>query len=440
MRVTRESCLVLRGARVVDPASGRDGPGDLLIRDGRIVEGEVPRDARVLDLEGHVVCPAFTDLHVHLREPGGEDSETVASGCRAALRGGFHTVFPMANTNPANDDPEITRLLLRRAEEAGGLVRVRPVSAITKRLRGEEIVDFEAQIAAGAGAFSDDGRPVLDDRMMERAMRWAAELGRPVFSHAEDLSASAGGAIRSGDVAMALGVDGVPAEAESRAVTRDIALAERTGAPVHICHVSTAASVALIRDAKARGVPVTAETAPHYLTLTVEDVREGGTHCKMNPPLGDEADVEAVRRGLAEGVFDALATDHAPHAARKKEVALDRAAFGIIGMETLLPVTLTRVVEPGLVSLSRLIELLTVGPAAVLGEEPPTLRPGRTAALNVLDVTRTWTVDAEGLASKSRNCPFHGWEVRGWVRLNLVAGRLVDHGEPGTRAEPLERP
>lgn len=441
MKVTREPLLLIRGARRIDTATGLDEVGDVLVRDGRIepaAPGEPPPGARILDAAGGVVCPAFTDLHVHLREPGGEASETIATGCAAALRGGVTTLYAMANTNPANDRPEVTELILRKAEEAGGLVRVRPVSAVTRRLRGEEMVDFEAQARAGAGAFSDDGRPVATADLMGRALERAAALDRRVFSHSEESSLSRGAPIREGNVSRALGVAGVPAEAESQAVARDVAVAERTGLPVHICHVSTAASVRILREAKARGVPVTAETAPHYLALTVDSLREAGdTHFKMNPPLGDETDRQEVRRGLAEGVFDAVATDHAPHEARKKAVDLDRAAFGVIGLETLWPVLVTRCVEEGLLSLPRAIGLLTTGPASVVGEPPASLSAGATANLVVLDLEQVWTVDAAGFASRSRNCPFHGWTMRGWVRHVLVGDRLCDNGPPGARAEPL---
>jgi dihydroorotase len=291
---------------------------------------------------------------------------------------------------------------------------------------------------AGAGAFSDDGRPVPEEDMMARAMERAASLDLPLFTHAEENALSRGGAIREGEISRRLGVEGVPAEAESVAVARDVAIAERTGAPIHVCHVSTAASVRLIREAKARGVPVTAETAPHYLSLTVESLGGGDTHFKMNPPLGDEEDRLEVRRGLAEGVFDAIATDHAPHEAKKKRVPLDRAAFGVIGMETLLPVLVTRVLEEGLLSLPELIALLTTGPARVARTTPPSLDEGREANLIVLDLERAWTVDASGFASRSRNCPFDGWSVRGWVRHAVVGDRAVDLGEPGARAKPLE--
>jgi dihydroorotase len=442
MKVTREPLLLLRGARRIDVSTGLDEVGDVFVRDGRIeptAPGEPPPGTRVVDASGLVVCPAFTDLHVHLREPGGEPSETVATGCASALRGGVTTIYAMANTNPVNDRPEVTGLIRSRAEEAGGLVRVRPVSAVTKRLRGEEYVDFGAQVDAGAGAFSDDGRPVASAEMMAGALERAEALGRRVFSHSEEMSLSRGAPIRESDVSRLLGVAGVPPEAESVAVARDVAVAETTGLPIHLCHVSTAASVRIIRDAKARGVRVTAETAPHYLALTVDRLRDGGdTRYKMNPPLGEEEDLREVRRGLAEGVFDAVATDHAPHEAGKKAVALDRAAFGVIGLETLWPVLVTRCVDEGLVSLTRAIAMLTTGPASVIGEAPASLAAGSAANLVVLDLGTEWTVEAEGFASRSRNCPFDGWNVRGWVRHVLVGDRWCDNGPPGSRAEPLE--
>jgi len=432
--------LHLKGARLLDPGAGIDEVGDLLVREGRLerLEGAAPEGVRVLDVSGRTVVPGFFDIHVHLREPGGEESETIASGCAAAIRGGVTTLYCMANTNPTNDDPTVTRLILRKAEEAGGLVDVRPVSAVTHGLRGDDLVDFESQAASGAGAFSDDGRPVLSDDIMARAMVWAAKLGKPLFSHAEDESLAAGGAIRESDVSRALGVKGIPAEAESAAVARDIEISRRTGAPVHICHVSTAGSVRLIRDAKAEGLPVTGETTPHHLTLTVESLRGGDPNHKMNPPLGDDEDRAEVRRGLAEGVFDAIATDHAPHAKSLKTTGLGTAAFGVVGMETMLPVLVTHVVEEGLLDLAGVIRLLTTGPAGVVGRPAASLVPGSRANLNVLDLETPWTIDVDRFASRSRNCPFDGWPVRGSVRFSIVGDRLVDHGEPGSRAEAHE--
>jgi dihydroorotase len=429
MKITNEPLVLLRGARLIDPVAVTDEVGDLLVRGGRLErsEGPPPAGAKVLDLAGHVISPGFTDIHVHLREPGGEESETIASGCAAALSGGVTTMYAMANTNPVNDDPAVTSLIIERARAAGGLVRVFPVSAVSRGFLGEELVDFEAQVAAGAGAFSDDGVPVVSEDLMGRAMERAAALGSLVLSHAEDKTLAAGGAIREGEVSRSLGVPGIPAEAETRAVERDIATAERTGAPIHICHVSTAGSVRALRAARARGVPVTAETAPHYLVLTVEDLRGGDPHFKMNPPLGTEEDRLEVRRGLAEGVFDAIATDHAPHAAAKKSGGLAKAAFGIIGMETLLPMVMTGAVEEGLISLPRALALLTTGPASVMGWEPAGLGAGAAADLNVLDLETLWTIDVEAFASRSRNCPFDGREVRGRVRYTMVGDSLVDH-------------
>ncbi len=440
MNVDRIPVLHLRDARILDPGHGIDETGDLLVRDGRIapLDGEIPPDSRTLDLSGKVVVPGFFDIHVHLREPGGEASETIASGCAAALKGGVTTLYCMANTNPTNDSPEVTRLILKKAAEAGGLVDVVPVSAVTHGLRGDDLVDFESQAASGAGAFSDDGRPVLSDEIMARAMVWAAKLGKPLFSHAEDEGLADGGAIRESEISRALGVRGIPAEAESAAVARDIAISRETGAPVHICHVSTAGSVRLIRDAKAEGLSVTGETTPHHLTLTVESLRGGDPNHKMNPPLGTDEDRDEVRRGLAEGVFDAIATDHAPHAAPLKTTGLGSAAFGVIGMETMMPILLTHAVGEGLLDLPGVIRLLTTGPAAVVNRPAAALAVGSAANLNVIDLDTAWTIDVAGMASRSRNCPFDGWPVRGGVRFSVVGDRLVDHGRPGSCAEAHE--
>ena len=423
--------LLIRGARVIDPATGRDEVADLFVRDGilELPPADPPPGTHVVEAGGLVAAPGFVDVHVHLREPGDEESETIASGAATALRGGFTAVAAMANTDPVNDDPGVTAFVLERAAAAGGLVEVIPVSAVTKGLAGRELVDFEAQRRAGAGAFSDDGMPVEDDATMLGAMERAAALGARVHSHAEDRTRAAGGAIRAGEIQQALGVRGVPADAETLMVARDVALAERSGAPIHICHVSTVGSIRVIREARARGVPVTAETAPHYFSLTVDALAGGDPHFKMNPPLGDAEDRHEVIRALREGVFDAIASDHAPHAAHKKRGrSLQDAAFGIVGLETMLPVTHSHLVATGELSLIDALRLLTSGPASVLGRNDlGRLLPGVRAAINLLDLQTPWRFAADRMASRSRNCPFDGWTVTGRVVRSIVGGSVVEH-------------
>lgn len=427
--------LLIRGGRVIDP--GRfDGPADVHLAGGRIA-AVIPRgggapegppsnfphpSARILDAAGKLVVPGLIDLHVHLREPGFEHKETIASGCAAAVAGGFTAVCCMANTDPVNDRPEVTELILRRAAEAG-LCRVHPVAAVTRGLAGRELCDFAALQAAGAAALSDDGRPLCDSRLMRRALAEAAPLGLPVISHSEDPYLAAGGVMNEGPTAARLGVAGIPNACESIMVLREIALCELTGAPVHIAHVSTAEAVRALREAKARGLPVTAETAPHYFALTEEAVLSRGADAKMNPPLRREADREAVRAGLADGTIDCIATDHAPHAPAEKAAGLEAAPFGVIGLETALPLALGLVAD-GVLALPDLLATLTRNPARVLRRECG-LEPGRPADITVIDPDAAYTVTPELFRSRSRNSPFLGMTLRGRAWATLVGGRLV---------------
>lgn len=418
----------ISGGRIIDP--GRtDMVGDVVLADGRIValvpEGEAPPAAdeeRVVDARGRLVVPGLIDIHVHLREPGHEYKETIASGAAAAAAGGFTAVCAMPNTVPVNDNGQVTRFIREQAAAAGA-ARVYPVAAVTRGQAGRELCEFAELKAAGAVAFSDDGLPVAGSRMMRLALEYARGFDMPVISHCEDPGLAEGGAMNEGPVATRLGLPGIPNAAESVMVMRDIALAELTGARLHIAHVSCAESVAAIRAAKARGVAVTAETAPHYFTLTDEAVADYDTRAKMNPPLRGEDDREAVRRGLADGTLDAIATDHAPHSVLEKEVEFDRAANGIIGLETALPLAL-RLVADGVLSLPDLVARLTVDPARALGL-PCGLSAGRTADLTVIDPELEWTVDASRFRSLGRNCPFDGWPVRGRAVLTMVAGRIA---------------
>lgn len=420
----------ISGGRIIDP--GRtDTVGDVVVEDGRIrsvgpADGEAAD--RVVDAGNCLVVPGLIDIHVHLREPGHEYKETIASGAAAAVAGGFTAVCAMPNTSPVNDNAQVTRFILDRAW-AAGLARVYPVASITRGLKGEQLSEFAELKAAGAVAFSDDGRPVEGSRMMRRAMEYARGFDMPIVSHCEELDLVGDGVMNEGVVATRLGLAGIPNAAESIMVMRDIALAELTGARLHVCHVSCAESIAAIRAAKDRGARVTAETAPHYFTLTEEAVAEYDTRAKMNPPLRTEADRQAVRQALADGTLDAIATDHAPHSILEKEVEFDQAANGIIGLETALPLSL-RLAADGVLPLTDLIAKLTVAPARILGL-PCGLIPGAAADITVIDPQRTWTVDAERFASLSRNCPFDGWQVTGRAVLTMVDGRIVYEAPEG---------
>jgi dihydroorotase len=414
----------ISGGRIIDP--GRtDTVGDVVVEDGRI-RSVGPENAeaadRVVDARDCLVVPGLIDIHVHLREPGHEYKETIASGAAAAVAGGFTAVCAMPNTSPVNDNAQVTRFIRERAR-AAGLARVYPVASITRGLKGDQLSELADLKEAGAVAFSDDGRPVVGSRMMRRAMEYARGFDMPIVSHCEELDLVGDGVMNEGVVATRLGLAGIPNAAESIMVMRDIALAELTGGRLHVCHVSCAESIAAIRAAKDRGARVTAETAPHYFTLTEEAVAAYDTRAKMNPPLRTEADRQAVRRALADGTLDAIATDHAPHSILEKDVEFDQAANGIIGLETALPLSL-QLVADGVLSLTDLIAKLTVAPARLLGL-PCGLIPGAAADITVIDPHRTWTVAAERFASLSRNCPFDGWPVTGRAVLTMVGGRIV---------------
>ncbi|MFZ1986468.1 MAG: dihydroorotase [Desulfatitalea sp.] len=420
--------MLIRGARVIDPGH-LDRPSDVLIDKG-IIEAVQPAHTiavepgamQVVEADGLWLISGLIDLHVHFREPGQEHKETILTGCRAAAAGGFTAVCTMPNTDPVNDDPAITALILGKAAEAN-LVRVYPVAAISKGLKGEQLCEFGELKAAGAVGVSDDGRPVMNAQLMRRALEYAAGFGLKVISHSEDLHLAEGGAMNEGALATRMGLAGIPNAAESVMVMRDIALAALTGAPVHIAHVSARESVAAIRRAKADGVPVTAETAPHYFTLTEAAVEGYNTLAKMNPPLRTEADRQAVRQGLADGTLDAIATDHAPHSILEKEVEFDRAANGIIGLETALPLSLKLVAE-GVLNVETLITRMAVAPARFLGQSVG-VRPGLTADLTLVDPNREFVVKAADLKSKSRNMPFDGWPLKGKAVMTIVGGRVV---------------
>ncbi len=422
--------VLLRGGRVVDPSQDLDATLDLLLAGGVVRElGEgldTPDDTEVVDCAGLVVCPGFVDIHVHLRQPGQEYKETVASGTRAAAAGGFTAVACMANTAPVNDSRLVTAHLVAEGERHG-FARVHPVGAVTRGMRGERLADLGEMAAAGAVAFSDDGLPVADAGLMRLALLYARQLGLPVTQHAEDLDLTADGVMHEGAWSARLGLPGIPGAAEDVVVARDLLLAADTGARYHVAHLSTARSLDLVRRARAAGHAVTCEVTPHHLLLTDEAVADlaFSTDAKMKPPLRAEADREALLAGLVDGTVDAIASDHAPHAPGEKANPFACAPFGILGLETTVPLCLDRLVGGGVISLRRLVDLLSTGPARCYGLPGGSLAPGRPADVTLLDLDREVTVDPARFHSLSRNTPFAGWQLRGAPAGTFVGGRHI---------------
>jgi len=417
--------ILLKGGRLIDPSDGTDDTLDLLVVDGKIASRgrgiEPPSDALVIDAAGKVVAPGLVDMHVHLREPGREDEETIASGARAAAHGGVTSVAAMPNTDPPIDTPSWVEYV-RNARAA---VRVHPIAAITVGREGKNLTEMAELAAAGAVAFSDDGSPVRSALVMRRALEYSAMIGRPIVSHCEDPDLAGSGVMHEGLASTIAGLTPVPAAAEEVAVARDIILAAATGARLHIAHVSTAGSVELIRRAKADGIAVTCETCPHYFTLTDNDVRSYDTNLRVNPPLRSEADVAAIVNGISDGTIDAIASDHAPHSIEEKQVEFDAAPPGMIGLETLFPLTTTRLVQSGTIDLPRALELLSTGPASILGIEAGTLTAGVPADVAVIDAGWTWKLSSDWIRSKSKNSPFVGATLLGRVVLTLSRGEIV---------------
>lgn len=423
--------LLIKNGRVIDPANRIDERLDLFVSEGKIAKvgrtGTIKLDnAHVIEAGGRLVVPGLIDMHVHLREPGFEYKETIQTGAAAARAGGFTAICCMPNTKPVNDNRAVTEFILSQAARAA-CVNVFPIGAITKSLSGEELAEMGELHDAGCIAVSDDGRPVMNAALMRRAMEYSKIFDIPVISHCEDTALSGRGVMNEGFTSTKLGLAGIPRAAEEVMVARDILLAELTGCRLHIAHVSTSGSVRLIREAKARGVRVTAETCPHYFTLTEDAVRGYNTMAKMNPPLRTAEDVAAVKQGLKDGSIDAIATDHAPHALDEKAAEFDSAPFGIVGLETALGLSLG-LVQEGVLNHSDLIERLSLAPARILGLKKGTLSLGADADITIIDPGMRWRVNASDFKSRSRNTPFEGWDLTGKAVMTIVRGRM-DVGE-----------
>jgi dihydroorotase len=423
--------ILLRGGRLIDPSQGLDAPGDLLISNG-VVEahgrlGEVRRDGdalEVIDCNGRVISPGFIDVHCHLREPGREEVETIATGARAAAAGGFTAVCAMPNTDPVTDNQAAVGFIIRQAQRAGG-ARVYPIGAISIGQQGKTLAEFGEMVGAGAVAVSDDGKPVVSSQLMRTALEYARTFGIPVADHCEDPTLAAGGAMNEGLMSARLGLRGIPAEAEEIMAIRDILLARLTGGHIHLCHMSTKGSVELIRWGKERGINVTAEVCPHHLSLTEEAVEGYDTNAKMNPPLRTAADVAALQEAVKDGTIDVIATDHAPHHYDEKEREFADAPNGIVGLETALAVNLTWLVHRGVVDLPLLVEKMATAPAKLFKLPGGSLRRGGPADVTVFDPDATWTVDPARFRSKGRNSPYAGQTLRGVVALTIVDGKVI---------------
>ena len=420
--------ILIRGGRVIDPSRGTDGVADLLVEDGKITAVgrgvEAPQGATILDASGKIVAPGLIDLHVHLREPGQEDLETVASGAMAAAAGGFTAVCAMPNTDPVTDNQAAVGFIVSQAQRAGK-ARVYPIGAVTLGQRGEQMAEFGELVGAGAVAVSDDGKPVASSHMMRTALEYARTFGIPVANHCEEMSLALGGAMHEGLVSTRLGLKGIPAAAEEIMVARDIILAELTGGHVHLCHMSTRGSVDLIRRGKEKGIRVTAEATPHHFSLTHERCAGYDTNAKMNPPLREAADVEAIRQGLKDGTIDVIASDHAPHHYDAKEREFDHAPNGIIGLETALGVAIRDLVESGVLTLPELVDRMSTQAARIFHLPGGTLAVGAPADVVVFDPAERWVVRPEQFHSKSRNTPYAGTELVGRTHQTVVRGRVV---------------
>ena len=424
------SRIFIRGGRVIDPAQNIDAQTDLLLEDGRVAGLNIapPEDAEIIDAVGKIVCPGLIDMHVHLREPGGEDAETVASGAAAAIAGGFTSVACIPNTNPPIDSPAMVEFIKNQAARADRC-NVFVVGCVSQQRKGEQLAELAQMVKAGAVAFSDDGAPVENSELMRRALEYCLMLGKPILNHCEVRELTHGGVMHEGMVSMVLGLPGMPAEAEVMMVARDVALAEATGGRVHVMHVSTKGGVDIIRRAKKRNVKVTTEVCPHHFALTDEELRRFDSNYKMSPPLRDQTHIDALIAGLQDGSIDVICTDHAPHSREKKMQELDVAPFGILGLETCLGLVSTLLVRPGRLSWNQVIEKMTINPARILGlTEGPyskgTLKAGSDADVTIISPDHEWTVDVNKQKSKSVNSPFHGWKLFGKADTVIVGGKV----------------
>jgi len=419
---------LIKNGRVVDPNTKLDAVCDILIENKKIseIKEEIPAgNTRVVDAAGLIVAPGFIDMHVHLREPGQEHKETIASGSAAAARGGFTSIACMPNTDPVNDNSGITQFIQQQARRGSG-VNVFPIAAVTLGLAGESITDMAELLEAGAVAFSDDGHPISSSLVMRRALEYAGGLNALIIDHCEDRELSSGGVMHEGDNSYLFGLKGIPASAEDTMVSRDILLAEATNARVHIAHVSTESSVELLRIAKGKNLPVTAEVTPHHLLLTDADCEQYETHFKVNPPLRTRKDRDALVGAVRDGTIDAFATDHAPHSLDEKAVEFDIAPFGINGLETAVSLLLDKFVRTEIISLARFIEMFSTRPAQILGlPQKGTIQPGADADLTFLNLDKNITVNRNHFLSKSRNTPFHGWKLKGTPVMTIVGGKIV---------------
>jgi dihydroorotase len=426
--------MLIKNGHIIDPSQGIDGIGDILIEDGKIIEvrsqksevrnKEKKSSFQIIDAAGLFVLPGLVDMHVHLREPGFEYKETIKTGTMAAVKGGITSVCCMPNTNPVNDNKTVTEFILRKTH-AEGSCYVYPIGAVTKGQKGEELAEMGMMYEAGCVAFSDDGRPVMNSLIMRRALEYSRALNVPIISHCEDMSLSEGGVMNEGRLSAQMGLRGISYASEDIMVARDIILAELTKAKLHIAHVSTEGSVRFIRQAKERGVNVTAETCPHYFTITEDAVSGYNTNAKVNPPLRTQRDIEAIKEGLKAGTIDVIATDHAPHHRDEKLQEFDRAPSGISGFETALSLCL-RLVHEGVLSMSRLSEKIAFVPAQILGINAGTLKTGSYADITIVDINREFKVESEKFLSKGKNTPFEGWTLKGMPVITICKGKVFD--------------
>lgn len=422
--------ILIQNGRVLDPASGKDGNFDLLVEDDKIIKVEEKIDkeeaqaGRVIDAGGCFVMPGLIDLHVHLRDPGLTHKETVESGAMAAAKGGFTTIVAMPNTKPVTDDKQKVSYVHNKAK-MNAPIHVLQAGAVTKGQEGKELADIEGMAEAGTPAISEDGKSVMDSGLYKEAMKIAARAGIPVLAHCEDINLVKGGVVNADEHTQAMGYKGISNAVEDIIAARDIMLAKETGVHLHLCHCSTKDSVRMVKEAKEEGLPVTAEVCPHHFTLTSADIIEGDTNFKMNPPLRTKEDVEALRQGLKDDIMDVISTDHAPHAAAEKLKGMAAAPFGIVGLETAVPLTITELVEKDILTPMQMAEKMSYNPAKVIGVDRGSLETGKAADIVIIDPKEEYIIDASRFASKGRNTPFNGWKVRGKVKMTICGGRIV---------------